>query len=93
MSYIANERAPLFQPDYLISWDCNDAGMICLTVATIECDKEHPERVVARVLGSTDEKTGVFSLRQLIEYRAAEDRHQKERECDAERLRQTFSQE
>lgn len=73
------DESPQFQPDYLISWDFHDKDFPCVTVVCLEKEKDTP-RVVARFLGDFHIKTGVVSLRQLLEYRDAEDRAEKERE-------------
>lgn len=80
------DESPQFQPDYLISWDFSDKDFPCVTVVCLEKEKDTP-RVVARFLGSFRLKTGVVSLRQLLEYRDAEDRAEKERNLDLERLK------
>lgn len=89
---INNQKAPLFQPDYLISWDFSDHDHPCVSVVCVERDKDKP-KVVARFLGRSFEQSGIISLRQLLEYRDAEDRWEEKKRADIERLRQTFTKE
>lgn len=84
------DESPQFQPDYLISWDFSDKDFPCVTVVCLEKEKDTP-RVVARFLGDFHIKTGVVSLRQLLEYRDAADRAEKERNLDLERLKDFIS--
>ena len=72
-----------FQPDYLISWDFHDKDHPCVTVCCMEKEKDMPY-IVTRLLGNFHAKTGVVSLRQLLEYRDAEDRAEEERKIDLE---------
>jgi hypothetical protein len=87
---MGRDEAPQFQPDYLISWDFSDKDFPCVTVVCLEKEKDTP-RVVARFLGDFHIKTGVVSLRQLLEYRDAADRAEKERNLDLERLKDFIS--
>jgi len=84
------DESPQFQPDYLISWDFSDKDFPYVSVVCLEKEKDTP-RVVARYLGNFHSKTGVASLRQLLEYRDAEDRAEKERKLDLERLKDFIS--
>jgi hypothetical protein len=87
---MGRDEAPQFQPDSLISWDFSDKDFPCVTVVCLEKEKDTP-RVVARFLGDFHIKTGVVSLRQLLEYRDAADRAEKERNLDLERLKDFIS--
>lgn len=82
---ISNDRMPQFQPDYIISWDFSKEDFPCVTVSCVEKDKDSP-LLIMRFLGRSHEETGVVSLRQLIEYRDVEDRH----ENDMAKLRKAF---
>ena len=55
-----------FETDYLISWDFNDKDCPCVNIAVMHIDEKDGTRIVADVLGSSYNKSGVVSLRQLI---------------------------
>lgn len=84
-----NDRIPQYQPDYIIAWDFSDKDSPFVSVSCIEKDKDRA-LLTARSLGNSYEKTGVVSLRQLLEYRDAEDRYEKKREVDMAKLRKAF---
>ena len=86
---ISNDIMPQYMPDYIISWDFSDKDSPCVSVSCIEKDKDRAF-LTARFLGNSYEKTGVVSLRQLLECRDAEDRYAKEREVDMAKLRKAF---
>ncbi len=55
-----------FEADYLISWDFNDKDCPCVNIAVMHIDEKDGTRIVADVLGSSYNKSGVVSLRQLV---------------------------
>lgn len=54
------------QPDYLISWDFSDEDGLAISISRIEKD-EKGTRAIATVLGFSHKKSGIVSLRQIIE--------------------------
>ena len=56
-----------FETDYLISWDFNDKDCPCVNIAVMHIDEKDGTKIVADVLGSSYKKSGVVSLRQLLE--------------------------
>jgi hypothetical protein len=86
---ISNDRIPQYQTDYIISWDFSNKDFPCVSVISVEKDKDRP-MLISRFLGNSYKKTGVVSLRQLLEYRDAEDRYAKEREVDMDKIRKAF---
>lgn len=55
-----------FETDYLISWDFNDKDCPCVNIAVMHIDEKDGTRIVADNLGSSYNKSGVVSLRQLL---------------------------
>ena len=55
-----------FETDYLISWDFNDKDCPCVNISIMHIDEKDGTRIVADVLGSSYNKSGVVSLRQLV---------------------------
>lgn len=55
-----------FETDYLISWDFNDNDCPYVNIEVMHIDEKDGTRIVADVLGSSYNKSGVVSLRQLI---------------------------
>ena len=68
-----------FETDYLISWDFNDKDCPCVNIAVMHIDEKDGTRIVADVLGSSYNKSGVVSLRQLLaDYEAKRNNNFKE---------------
>ena len=55
-----------FETDYLISWDFDGKDCPCVNIAVMHIDEKDGTRIVADVLGSSYNKSGVVSLRQLL---------------------------
>lgn len=86
---IRNSKLPQFEKDYIISWDVSDKDHPCIAVAVLQ-RSEDGRSLETEVLGNTFEKTGVISLRQLLEQHSALKRAEAESLKNAEKLRKTF---
>jgi hypothetical protein len=77
-----------FETDYLISWDFNDKDCPCVNIAVMHIDEKDGTRIVADVLGSSYNKSGVVSLRQLLADYEATRNNVKDGKYYEERLRE-----
>ena len=55
-----------FETDYLISWDFNGKYSPCITICVMYQDGKNGTKVVGEQIGTSYNKSGVVSLRQLI---------------------------
>lgn len=65
----------------MISWDFNDKDCPFVNIAVLHIDEKYGTKIVADMLGSSYNKSGVVSLRQLIADFEAK-RHGKKDEFD-----------
>ena len=56
-----------FERDFIISWDFSDHDLPCVSIVALTRDPKCDTRIVAEHIGSAYTKTGVVSLRQLID--------------------------
>lgn len=84
-------RLPQFKTDYIISWDVSDKDCPCIVITELRRD-EPGSGLEVELLGTSYEKTGAVSLRQLLEQHSDLKRAEEERMKDTERLRRTFGE-
>ncbi len=79
------DKLPLFQTDYLISWDFSDKDLPCVVVSRLRKDGA---AIVADVIGRTHESAGCVSLRQILEdYETRQREEEKRAEARKELLK------
>ena len=78
-------KMPLFQDDYLISWDFSDHDFPCITIMKLERDKAH---VLSHLIGISHDKSGIVSLQQLLANNYYNKQQTKNREIDIKCLKE-----
>lgn len=84
--FLKNDELPLFQDDYIISWDFSKEDFPCVCVSVITKEQDNPARLSLTLLGSSHKNAGVISLRQVFEAwqeREREEKEQKKRLSEA----------
>lgn len=83
-------RLPQFKTDYIISWDVSDKD--CPRIVITELRRDEPgSGLEVELLGTSYEKTGAVSLRQLLEQHSDLKREEERRaEARKELLQKTF---
>ena len=61
-----------FETDYIISWDISDKDFPAICITKLLADKDN--KLTCDVVGISHEKSGVVSLRQLLEEKSAEEK-------------------
>ena len=85
---LKKDELPLFQDDYIISWDFSkeDFPCVCVSVIAIEKEQDTPARLSSTLLGYSHKNAGAISLRQVFEAwkeREREEKARKERLSEA----------
>ena len=74
-------KLPLYQTDFIVSWDTNGQGDLAISVSRMEMRDGH---LAVDPLGTTTAKSGSFSFRQVVE---AYETYLREKEARDQRAR------
>jgi len=83
---LKKDELPLFQDDYIISWDFSKEDFPCVCVSVIAKEQDNPARLSSTLLGYSHKNAGTISLRQVFEAwkeREREEKARKERLSEA----------
>lgn len=84
---------PNFQDDYLISWDFHTPDLPCITVMALRRDPDRGTMILCEQLGTAYTKSGVVSLRQLLEICRERQRLEDDKKDDVvERMRKYYGE-
>lgn len=84
-----NNRLPQYKTDYIISWDCSDTDLPCVSVSRVG---KGESGMICEALGVSFEKYGTISLQQVCEEFEARKRAENEKARNTpEMLKKVFN--